>query len=139
MKLTKCLLLLVALGVPFAAGADDDWFRGRLFPPEIVLRNATALKLTDAQRKTIRTEIVKVQTAVAGVDVELMEEGLAMQEAIDKSPIDRNTVLTHAENVFAAESRKKRAWIEMLINIKNALTPAQIDSLRSITGTETKP
>jgi Spy/CpxP family protein refolding chaperone len=139
MKFPKFVLLALSLGAAFASGADDDWFRGRLFAPEVVLRNATALKLTDGQRKIIRQEIVKVQSTVAGIDVEMMEEGLAIQEAIDKLPVDRADVLARADKVFAAESRKKRAWIEMLVNIKNALTPAQVDSLRAIAGAEPKP
>lgn len=138
MKRSFLVALVLAAGCQLWSvsvfAADDDWFRGRLFPPELVLRNATELKLTEAQRKTIRGEIVKVQTTVAGVDVEIMEEGLAIQEAIDKLPVDRPAVLERAERVFAAEGRKKRAWIEMLVNIKNALTPAQVEQMRRIAG-----
>ncbi len=143
MKTIKVIALLLLLSAPFAAhaegGKDDDWFRGRLFTPEVVLRNANALKLSDAQRKTIRQEVVKVQTAVAAVDIEMMEEGLAIQDAIDKLPVDRAEVLQRADKVFAAESRKKRAWIEMLVNIKNALTPAQVEQLRALDGGGSKP
>lgn len=142
MKSRTLLLLLALLTITLAApaySADDDWFRGRLFAPEVVLKNAAALKLTDPQRKTIRQEIVKVQTAVAGVDAEILEEGLAIQEAIEKLPVDRSDVLARAERVFAAEARKKRAWIEMLINIKNALTPVQVATLQDLIGAAGKP
>jgi Spy/CpxP family protein refolding chaperone len=143
MKLWKSVILALCLGISLVAhadgGKDDDWFRGRLFTPEVVLRNASALKLSDAQRKTIRAEIVKVQTAVASVDVEMMEEGLAIQEAIEKLPVDRAAVLLRADKVFAAEARKKRAWIEMLVNIKNNLTPAQVEQLRALEGGGNKP
>jgi Spy/CpxP family protein refolding chaperone len=143
MKTLKVLAVLLVLSLPFGAhaegGKDDDWFRGRLFTPELVLRNANSLKLSDAQRKTIRQEVVKVQTAVAAVDIEMMEEGLAIQDAIDKLPVDRAEVLQRADKVFAAESRKKRAWIEMLVNIKNALTPAQVEQLRALESGGAKP
>jgi hypothetical protein len=143
MKPWKLLAVALCLGMSLAAqadgGKDDDWFRGRLFTPELVLRSASALKLSDAQRKTIRAEIVKVQTAVASVDVEMMEEGLAIQEAIEKLPVDRALVLQHADKVFAAEARKKRAWIEMLVNIKNSLTAAQVEQLRAMEGGGYKP
>lgn len=142
MKPFKLLLLTALLTTPLAttaSGADDDWFRGRLFAPEVVLKNAASLKLTDSQRKIIRQEIVKVQTAVAGVDADLLEDGLAIQEAIEKMPVDRSDVLARADRVFAAEARKKRAWIEMLVNIKNALTPAQFAALQSLTGEAGKP
>jgi hypothetical protein len=142
-KYFRLLLLLgLAMGVNhavLAAASDDDWFRGRLFTPEVVLRHAGTLKLTEAQRKIVRQEIIKVQKAVAGIDVEMMEEGLALQDAIDRLPVDRTIVLDHADKVFAADTLKKRAWIEMLINIKNSLTAAQVEALRAIEGSESKP
>lgn len=143
MRMFRTLWLAACAASALAAGAvnaaDDDWFRGRLFPPEVVLKNAAALKLTDAQRKAIRQEIVKVQTAVAGIDAEVLEEGLAIQEAIEKLPVDRAEVLARADKVFAADARKKRAWIDMLVNIKNALTPAQVDILKSLGSESGKP
>ncbi len=143
MRAPRIALLLFSIAAPLASSltsaADDDWFRGKLFPPEIVLKNAAVLKLSDSQRKSIRQEIVKVQTAVAGVDAEIMDEGLSIQEAIDKNPIDRSDVLARADRVFAAEARKKRAWIDMLVTIRNALTTAQVEMLRGITGETGKP
>ena len=138
MKLIKSALLLVLL-LPMLALAqdakpknDDDWFRGKLFPPDLVLKHASQLKLSDAQRKVIRNELTTVQTRVATVDWDIMEAGLAMQEAIEKAPIDRALVLEKADRVFEAEARKKRAWIEMLVNIKNALTAEQVAYLRRV-------
>lgn len=138
MKLIKSALLLMLL-LPMLALAqdakpknDDDWFRGKLFPPDLVLRHASQLKLSDAQRKVIRNELTTVQTRVATVDWDIMEAGLAMQEAIEKAPIDRALVLEKADRVFEAEARKKRAWIEMLVNIKNALTADQVAYLRRV-------
>ena len=57
------LLLLPTLGVAQDAKprSDDDWFRGKLFPPELVLKHASQLKLSDAQRKTIRGELTTVR------------------------------------------------------------------------------
>lgn len=134
----SALLLLLMLPMLVLAQdakpkSDDDWFRGKLFPPDVVLTHSKAIKLTDAQRKIVRTEVTTVQTRVAAVDWDIMEAGLAMQEAIEKSPIDRALVLEKADRVFEAEARKKRAWIEMLVNIKNALNAEQIAHLRNVT------
>ncbi len=124
---TAVFMLLASVGVC----ADDDWFKGKLFPPDMVMRYQTQIKLTDAQRKIIRAELTTVQTKVATVDWDIMEAGLALQTAIEKAPIDRAQVMEKAERVFDAERTKKRAWIEMLVNIKNALTAEQIAILRS--------
>ena len=138
MKTFKSALLLVlmlpmlTLAQDAKPKSDDDWFRGKLFPPDVVLTHAKAIKLTDAQRKIVRSEVTTVQTRVAAVDWDIMEAGLAMQEAIEKVPIDRALVLEKADRVFEAEARKKRAWIEMLVNIKNALSAEQIAYLRRV-------
>jgi Heavy-metal resistance len=137
-KTFKSALLLVlvlpmlALAQDAKPKSDDDWFRGKLFPPDVVLTHSKAIKLTDAQRKIVRNEVTTVQTRVATVDWDIMEAGLAMQEAIEKAPIDRSLVLEKADRVFEAEARKKRAWIEMLVNIKNALNTEQIAYLRKV-------
>jgi hypothetical protein len=34
--------------------------------------------------------------------------------------------------VFEAENRKKKLFMEMLVNIKNALTPEQVAYLKSV-------
>jgi hypothetical protein len=34
--------------------------------------------------------------------------------------------------VLEAETRKKRLYVEMLVNIKNLLTPEQVSYLRSV-------
>lgn len=130
--LTMLLLPALAFAQDSRPKSDDDWFRGKLFPPELVLKHASQLKLTDTQRKSIRNELTTVQTRVATVDWDIMEAGLAMQEAIEKAPIDRALVLDKADRVFEAEARKKRAWIEMLVNIKNALNTEQIAYLRRV-------
>lgn len=131
--LVSCFLLLVPLGALADDGkakSDDDWFRGKLFPPDLVMRYQGQIKLSDAQRKIIRAELTSVQIKVATVDWDIMEAGLALQAAIDKSPIDRALVMEKAERVFDAERTKKRAWLEMLVNIKNALTSEQVSVLR---------
>jgi Spy/CpxP family protein refolding chaperone len=131
-KYLRPLLLVTALAVPFAAGAEgnDDWLRGKLFPPDVVLKHQSELKLTDAQRKAIRLEVAGVQAKIGTVDYDILEAGTDLQELIEKTPIDREAVLASADRVFAAESRKKRAWIEMLVNIRNLLRPEQVAILR---------
>ncbi len=129
------LLLVAALALPFAAAAEDndDWLRGKLFPPDVVLKHQSELKLTDAQRRAIRLEVTGVQAKIGTLDFDILEAGTELQELLEKTPIDRDAVLATADRVFAAESRKKRAWIEMLVNIKNQLRPEQVAILRRAT------
>lgn len=141
MNAAKLLLTLALVTFCVAVQADDkdDWLRGKLFPPDVVMKHQAALKLTDAQRKAIRGELATLQGKVATVDWDIMEAGLEVQEQISKLPVDREAVLVRADRVFAAENRKKRAWLEMLINIKNQLTPEQVAYLEQVTAGATAP
>lgn len=131
--LALALALLLQPLAAHAEGKDDEWLKGKLFPPDVVLKYQTQLKLTDAQRQSIRKEIVAVQAKVATVDFDLMDAAVALQEAIDKPTIDKALVLEKADRVFEADNRKKRAWIEMLVTIRNILTPEQVAYLRKVT------
>jgi Spy/CpxP family protein refolding chaperone len=133
------LWAVALLAVPLCAGAadgkgGDDWLRGKLFPPDVVLKYQSQLKLTDAQRQAIRREIVAVQAKVAPLDFDLMDAATALQEALDKPQIDRELVLQKTDAALQADTRKKRAWIEMLLNVRAALTPEQVAYLKKATG-----
>lgn len=134
----RTLCAAVLLAVPLLAGAadgksNDDWLKGRLFPPDVVLKNQQSLKLTDAQRQAIRKEIVSVQAKVATIDFDLMDAATALQDALEKPQLDRALVLEKAEAALNADAKKKRAWIEMLLNVRAVLTPEQIAYLKKVT------
>jgi Spy/CpxP family protein refolding chaperone len=135
----KKLLVLPAallLALPLAVRADgenkDDWIRGKLFAPELILKSQSKLRLTDKQRAAIGLELKRVQAQAAESDWQIMSEGLEVQELIDRHPVDARDVLARVDRVLEAETRKKRLYVEMLVNIKNLLTPEQVSYLRSV-------
>lgn len=141
MNASKILAVVLMSALSLAARAEDkgEWLQGKLFPPDVVMKHQAALKLSDAQRKAIRAELTGLQGKIATVDWDIMEAGLEVQEEIGKLPVDRDAVLERAERVFEAENRKKRAWLEMLINIKNQLTAEQVAYLAKMTAAEDSP
>lgn len=136
MKMHRVALLLLAavLAAPLhaAEGDKDEWLKGRLFGPELVLKHQSKLKLSEKQRDAIGAELKRVQAQAAESDWTLMSEASGLQELIDKYPVDTKAVMNGVDKIFAAENRKKRLYVEMLVNIKNLLTAEQVTYLKSV-------
>jgi Spy/CpxP family protein refolding chaperone len=129
------LFLAAAIASPLHAAepADkDEWLKGRLFGPELVLKHQSRLKLSEKQREAIGVELKRVQAQAAESDWTLMSEAAELQELIDKYPVDAKAVMSGVDKIFAAENRKKRLYVEMLVNIKNILTAEQVSYLKSV-------
>ena len=128
--------LLAALLVMTAASAaepnKDEWLKGKLFGPELVLKHQSKLKLTAKQRDAIGAELKRVQAQAAESDWQLLSEASQLQELIDQYPVDGKAVLAGVDRVFEAENRKKKLYMEMLVNIKNTLTAEQVAYLKSV-------
>ena len=132
---TALVLCLVALSPPAGAeGPDgkDEWIRGKLFGPELILRHRKELKLTPKQMELIGAELKRVQAQAAESDWTLMTEASQLQELIDQHPVDGKAVMTGVDRVFEAENRKKKLFMEMLVNVKNALTLEQVSYLKEV-------
>lgn len=128
-------LLCLALATPAAADGPegkDEWIKGKLFGPELILQNRKELRLTPKQLELIGAELKRVQAQAAESDWTLMTEASQLQELIDQHPVDGKAVMAGVDRVFAAENRKKRLFMEMLVNVKNALTPEQVAYLQSV-------
>jgi Spy/CpxP family protein refolding chaperone len=128
-----CLAAVIAAPLHAAEPENkDEWLKGRLFGPELVLKHQSKLKLTEKQRDAIGAELKRVQAQAAESDWTLMSEASDLQELIDKYPVDSKAVMSGVDKIFAAENRKKRLYVEMLVNIKNVLTAEQVAYLKSV-------
>jgi Spy/CpxP family protein refolding chaperone len=128
-----CLAAVIAAPLHAADQPDkDEWLKGRLFGPELVLKHQGKLKLTEKQRDAIGAELKRVQAQAAESDWTLMSEASGLQELIDQHPVDSKAVMTSVDRIFTAENRKKRLFVEMLVNIKNLLTDEQVAYLKSV-------
>jgi Spy/CpxP family protein refolding chaperone len=126
------LLCLLAVTAPARAEDKDDWIKGKLFGPELILQNRKELKLTARQMDLIGAELKRVQGQAAESDWTLMTEATQLQELIDQHPVDGKAVMAGVDRVFDAENRKKKLFMEMLVNIKNALTTEQVAYLKTV-------
>lgn len=129
--------LCAMLALAPAARADgpegkDDWIKGRLFGPDLILQHRKELRLTPKQIELIGTELKRVQAQAAESDWALMTESSQLQELFDQHPVDSKAALAGVGRVFEAENRKKRLFMEMLVNVKNTLTAEQVTYLKSV-------
>ena len=128
-----CLAAVIAAPLHAAEPENkDEWLKGRLFGPELVLKHQSKLKLSEKQRDAIGAELKRVQAQAAESDWTLMSEAAELQELIDKYPVDSKAVMSGVDKIFDAENRKKRLYVEMLVNIKNVLTAEQVAYLKSV-------
>lgn len=135
-----CLMLLLTVALTPAHAADDaakkdpgaEFIKGKLFPPELVMRHKDKLNLSEKQLSTIKNELKTFQSQLADVQWDMLEVSTGLDSAIDTLPVNRKAVMEQVERVLLAENRVKLLHLEMLIAIKNALGPEQVAFLKSV-------
>ncbi len=124
---------LLVTGV-HAAEAPGDVFKGRLFPPNVILKHQDALELSKDQFTAIKAAVVDVQANVAGHEWDMREAYVNIMAELDKSPVDEARVLTFISAALLAENEVKKEQVTMLIRLRNLLTEEQITYLQSQHG-----
>ncbi len=100
-----------------------------LFPPELVMRHRAEIELTDIQRSELIGVIQEFQSAIVGVEWELQDAKLELEQKLAMHPTSVKAVEQALDNVFTYEAQIKKRHILMLVRVKNVLTPTQIDYL----------
>ncbi len=136
--MNKAIVLIVAiatLGVSTVSAEDvkADVFKGKLFAPNIILRQRDQLHLTDQQLADIRAAVVAVQSGVAEHEWDMQEAYQALMQEIGRAPIDAAEALKNANRAFLAENQVKAMQIGMLITLKNLLSTEQVAFLEELT------
>jgi hypothetical protein len=128
------VLAIASLGMStaLAAAPKDDVFKGKLFPPNVILENKAELGLSKEQFKAIRAAVVEVQSGVAEHEWDMQEAYQALMQELDEAPIDENRVLELANKALLAENQVKKKQMAMLVRLKNLLTDEQVSYLESV-------
>ena len=127
-------VLSLLLATASSVAADQDFVRGRLFPPDVITQHRQALKLTDRQSEAIRDVIRGSQSEVMGLRWDMMSTMDAVTALLDEATVDEDGVAAQVEALLKLENAVKLEQIRMLIRIRNVLTPEQVSYLRSATG-----
>jgi Spy/CpxP family protein refolding chaperone len=128
-------VLVAAFAAPLSAQGkpgQPDAFAEALFDPQLVLKNAQAIGLTPAQRRTILDEIKAAQIALAPLQADMTEPAMELVEMLGQSKVEEARVLAKIDQVLRVENEVKKRQTALLVRIKNALTPEQQDKLRAL-------
>lgn len=126
------LLMLPAALVAQQRPGQPDAFAEALFDPQLVLQHAQKIGLSATQRRTILDEIKAAQTALAPLQVDMAEPALELIELLGQTRVDEARALGKVEQVLRIENEVKKRQTQLLVRVKNALTPEQQTRLREL-------
>lgn len=119
-------------GMAAAAEPKQDVFKGKLFPPNVILEHQAQLDLSKQQFTDIRAAVVAVQTNIAEHEWDLREAYQNIMLELDRSPIEEKRVLELVNAALLAENAVKKEQVAMLIKLKNLLNAEQVAYLESV-------
>ena len=120
---------------------EQDPFAAVLFPPELIMQHARAIRLNDEQRVAITKLIEQLQGRVLAQQWQLAEQVQALRETLSRPRVDQDRALDQLNRVLDTEKSIKKAHLEMLLRIKNVLRPeqqAELTRLRDAAAAERK-
>lgn len=126
------MILLASAVAAQGQGDAKDVFKGKLFPPNVILEHQDELKLSKEQFTAIRAAVVEVQANVAEHEWDLREAYQRAMADLDESPVDEKKVLENIDAVLLAENKVKKLQVAMLIRLRNLLTDEQMAYLQSV-------
>lgn len=130
-RLLALSLTLLLFSAP-AFAEEDPAFMQHFFAPELVLKHASALQLTKAQRSAITKDIGQVTGATTELQLSMLEGFGAIEELSGAERVDEKALLAAIHDVLVAEMQVKEAHMGLLVRVRNALTPEQREKLRRI-------
>ena len=122
------MMAMLAGSAPAAAQAprqEADPFATVLFPPELIMQHARAIRLNDEQRDAITRLIGQTQGRVLGLQLEMVEQVATLKATLARSRVDQDQALDQLNRVLDTEKSIKKAHLEMLVRIKNVLRTEQ--------------
>ncbi len=127
------LLLALANRLP-AQSEFRDSLGDNFFPVELVLRSGKKLGFTKEQSAQLRQETQEVKGRLTDLQRGLKRETAALSNLSRKERVDGPAVLAQLDRVLELERQIKRTQLELLIRIKNQLTPDQQALLQDLKG-----
>jgi len=103
-----------------------------LYPPDLVLRSAREIDLSEDQRHAIEEELHKVQPQFAELQKKLQAKMESLVGLVQQEKVDEEKVRDQLDTVLKAENEIKKTQLGLMVRIKNLLTGQQQGQLREI-------
>ncbi len=126
------LVFAVVFIMPATAQNGEQFIKGRLFPPKLVMEHRAQLDLSATQSEAIKKEIHDMQAKALDIQWDMQQLGDELNQQLDANPVDEKAVMQAVDQFLDAENRMKRAQLTMLIRIRNVLNNEQIEYLKSV-------
>jgi Spy/CpxP family protein refolding chaperone len=117
----------------------DDPIAHHLFPPELVIQHAQDIGLQPGQRTTIVAALKEMQSDMIDLKLQMAERGQELAKVIGEPKVDEAAALAQVDKVLTLEREVKRRQMQLLIRIKNALTPEQQERLAKFRDRDEAP
>ncbi|HYW69701.1 MAG TPA: hypothetical protein VE961_01625 [Pyrinomonadaceae bacterium] len=120
---------------PRAPRPPDDPLGDDMFPPDMIMQHQRELALTDAQKTFMRDQIQRTTTRFNELRWQVSDAMEALHETMKGTSVNEQLALSQLDKVLDGEREIKRLNMEMLIKIKNQLTPDQVTKLQAMRTT----
>jgi Spy/CpxP family protein refolding chaperone len=117
------------------AGEETD-FEKVLFPPELIMQHRRAIELTNRQRDEITGLIENLQGTLVRLQWELLDEMQELTRTLEHPRVDLDRAMDQLGSALNLEKDIKEAHLELLIRMKNVLTPEQQSELHRLRAAE---
>ena len=119
------LMLVPGVGAAQEGEGKADPFSEVFFAPELIMQHRRAIALTDEQRDAVTGVIQDLQGSVVSYQFELLDEVQTLVEILSVPEVDLDRAMDQVDQFLETENDVKKAQFELLIRIKNILTPEQ--------------
>jgi len=114
------------------AGEEEDPFASVLFTAEEIMQHRRAIELNDEQRDAITRLIEELQGRAVALQWRLLDETESVREALQGPRVDLDRVMDRFGDALNTEMEIKRVHLELLVRMKNVLTPGQQERLKAL-------
>jgi Spy/CpxP family protein refolding chaperone len=133
-------LTLATLSAPLlrAQGPMDPVGRN-LFPPDLIMGNADAIKLTDSQKQAVQEAMQENQPHFNELQQALRQEMETFSKMLADSSAAGPSILAEFDKVQDREREIKRAQLALLLGLRATLTDEQRAKLAELRGKNGPP